>query len=139
VIYDRFPVTELHALVIPKRHAPTYLDLYEQERRAINMLLDELARTVRERDKSVAGFNIGMNCGEVAGQTENGRCAGTPWWSSGRHPRQGELLNRDHDQLRTRSTFALCPRPCKWILSGHGWFLPSGTALPKEEQQEQAL
>jgi diadenosine tetraphosphate (Ap4A) HIT family hydrolase len=68
-IYDRFPVTDLHSLVIPKRHAATFLDLYEPERRAINLLLDELARIVRERDKSVAGFNIGMNCAEAAGQT----------------------------------------------------------------------
>lgn len=62
-------MTELHSLVIPKRHTATFLDLYEPERRAINLLLDELARIVRERDKSIAGFNIGMNCGEVAGQT----------------------------------------------------------------------
>jgi diadenosine tetraphosphate (Ap4A) HIT family hydrolase len=68
-IYDGFPVTELHALVIPKRHAAGYFDLFDPERRAINLLLDEVAATIRDQDKSVAGFNIGINCGEAAGQT----------------------------------------------------------------------
>ena len=40
-IRDNYPVTELHTLVIPKRHAATFFDLFEPERRAINQLLDE--------------------------------------------------------------------------------------------------
>jgi ATP adenylyltransferase len=68
-IYDSFPVTEHHVLLIPKRHALTYFDLFEPERRALSHLVDELARGVRERDPLVVGFNIGMNCGDAAGQT----------------------------------------------------------------------
>ena len=30
VIRDGFPVTNLHTLVIPKRHVETYFDLYQQ-------------------------------------------------------------------------------------------------------------
>ena len=41
-IRDNYPVTELHTLVIPKRHAATFFDLFEPERRAINQLLDGL-------------------------------------------------------------------------------------------------
>jgi ATP adenylyltransferase len=62
-------VTRLHALVIPRRHATTYFDLYEPERRAIGILVDRVRSEILERDRTVAGFNIGMNNGEAAGQT----------------------------------------------------------------------
>jgi ATP adenylyltransferase len=68
-ISDGFPVTPLHTLVIPRRHAPTYFDLFEPERRAINLLLDQVRAGILAADKTVEGFNIGMNCGEAAGQT----------------------------------------------------------------------
>jgi len=69
VVKDKYPVTPLHKLIIPKRHAATFFDLFEPERRAINLLLD-LARTaILASDKNVEGFNIGMNNGEIAGQT----------------------------------------------------------------------
>ncbi len=68
-IRDGFPVTPLHTLIIPLRHAATYFDLFEPERRAINLLLDQVRSDILASDKTVEGFNIGMNCGEVAGQT----------------------------------------------------------------------
>ena len=68
-VRDGCPVTPLHALIIPCRHAPTYFDLYEPERRAINLLLDQVKADILASDKSVKGFNIGINCNEVAGQT----------------------------------------------------------------------
>jgi diadenosine tetraphosphate (Ap4A) HIT family hydrolase len=68
-IRDNHPVTQLHTLVIPKRHAKTFFDLFEPERRAINRLLDELRTDVMKKDVSVSGFNIGMNSGDTAGQT----------------------------------------------------------------------
>jgi ATP adenylyltransferase len=68
-VRDRYPVTAMHTLLIPKRHASTYFDLYEPERRALNILLDEIRADVLADDKTVEGFNIGMNSGEVAGQT----------------------------------------------------------------------
>lgn len=69
VIRDNHPVTQLHALVISKRHAASFFDLFEPERRAINLLLDELRTEIMRKDVSVCGFNIGMNCGDAAGQT----------------------------------------------------------------------
>jgi diadenosine tetraphosphate (Ap4A) HIT family hydrolase len=66
---DLYPVTPLHTLIIPRRHAPTFFDLYEPERRAMNLLLDEVRTQIEGADPSVTGFNIGMNCGEDAGQT----------------------------------------------------------------------
>ena len=68
-IRDNYPVTELHTLVIPKRHAPTFFELFEPERRAINQLLDEVRTDIMKKDALVRGFNIGMNSGETAGQT----------------------------------------------------------------------
>jgi ATP adenylyltransferase len=38
-IRDNYPVTDLHTLVISRRHAATFFDLFEPERRAINQLL----------------------------------------------------------------------------------------------------
>jgi ATP adenylyltransferase len=66
---DAYPVTPLHTLVVPRRHAATYFDLHEPERRAINLLLDQVRLRVLADDKAVQGFNVGMNCGETAGQT----------------------------------------------------------------------
>jgi len=68
-IRDKYPVTELHTLVIPKRHATTFFDLFEPERRAINQLLDRVRVEIMKKDASTAGFNIGMNNGDAAGQT----------------------------------------------------------------------
>jgi ATP adenylyltransferase len=68
-IRDDYPVTELHALVIPRRHAATFFDLFEPERRAVNQLLDEVRTDIVKKDATVSGFNIGMNSGETAGQT----------------------------------------------------------------------
>jgi ATP adenylyltransferase len=68
-IRDQHPVTPLHTLVIPKRHAATFFDLFEPERRAINQLLDGARAEIVKKDASVSGFNIGMNSGDTAGQT----------------------------------------------------------------------
>jgi diadenosine tetraphosphate (Ap4A) HIT family hydrolase len=68
-ILDNFPVTQLHTLVISKRHAATFFELFEPERRAINQLLDNVRTKVLATDGSVEGFNLGINSGEVAGQT----------------------------------------------------------------------
>lgn len=68
-IYDGFPVTALHALVIPKRHAATYFDLTTDEILACNDLLRKVSEKIKSDDSTVAGFNIGLNAGEVAGQT----------------------------------------------------------------------
>ena len=67
--YDLFPVTERHALIIPKRHVKDYFGLNENELIACNDLLKKLKDEISENDPTVTGFNIGMNCGEDAGQT----------------------------------------------------------------------
>jgi ATP adenylyltransferase len=68
-IRDGFPVTEGHTLFIPKRHVQDYFGLSKSEVDAINELMFQQRNQLMIDDSSVEGFNIGMNCGEVAGQT----------------------------------------------------------------------
>ena len=68
-VHDITPVTPLHTLILPRRHVPCYFDLETDERRAIDELIDAMQRTARADDPAVAGFNIGVNIGKVAGQT----------------------------------------------------------------------
>ena len=68
-IRDQYPVSRLHTLVIPKRHAESYFDLSSEEVEALDDLTRSQRRAILTEDSSVEGFNIGMNCGSVAGQT----------------------------------------------------------------------
>ena len=68
-IRDGFPVTPMHSLVIPKRHVATYFDLSRSEFNACDSLIKEQRAESMGADIAVEGFNIGMNAGEVAGQT----------------------------------------------------------------------
>lgn len=69
VIRDGFAVTEGHSLFIPKRHVADYFGLVQAEVHAINALMTEQKKKLEAEDPTIEGFNIGMNCGEVAGQT----------------------------------------------------------------------
>jgi len=69
VIRDGFPVTVGHTLFIPKRHIADYFGLVPAEVSAINLLMAEQKKLLQEADSKIDGFNIGMNCGESAGQT----------------------------------------------------------------------
>ena len=69
VIRDGFPVTSLHTLIIPKRHVETYFGLTEAEVLSMNMLINKHKELIEKEDTTVSGFNIGINCGEDAGQT----------------------------------------------------------------------
>ncbi len=68
-IHDGFPVTPLHTLIIPKRHVETYFDLTEAEILACNRLLSGRREEILKSDPAVEAFNIGMNAGDIAGQT----------------------------------------------------------------------
>lgn len=68
-ILDNYPVTKSHTLIIPKRHFTDYSDITEMELVAANKLIKILKKQLMESDKSIQGFNIGVNSGEVAGQT----------------------------------------------------------------------
>ena len=69
VIKDNYPVTKNHCLIIPKRHCSDYFDLYQPEINAISQLINEMKTELQKKDKTIKGFNIGNNSGEVSGQT----------------------------------------------------------------------
>jgi len=69
VISDGFPISPGHSLIIPKRHCFQYFDLTQPEVNAIHGLILRQQEELIKADPSIEGFNIGMNCGEVAGQT----------------------------------------------------------------------
>jgi diadenosine tetraphosphate (Ap4A) HIT family hydrolase len=68
-IPDGNPVTPLHTLIIPKRHVESFFDLHGAEINAIFALLNEMKSVIQHQDGTVAGFNIGVNDGEAAGQS----------------------------------------------------------------------
>ena len=65
---DKFPVSPGHLLIIPKRHALDWFDLTAEEQAAVTELINQ-AKAWLEAKNSPDGYNIGMNCGEAAGQT----------------------------------------------------------------------
>jgi len=67
-IRDKYPVTEGHTLVIPKRVVATWFDADRREQRAILDLVDEI-RLALDRELRPDGYNVGFNAGVAAGQT----------------------------------------------------------------------
>jgi diadenosine tetraphosphate (Ap4A) HIT family hydrolase/5-methylcytosine-specific restriction endonuclease McrA len=68
-IFDDYPVTEGHTLVIPKRHVSDYFDLYKSEQAAIDELLKSQRANLMSKDDSISGWNVGVNIGSSSGQT----------------------------------------------------------------------
>ena len=66
---DNYPVCDGHCLIIPRRHVATYFDMNAAENEAATGLLQRARARIQQRDDSVSGFNIGMNCGKSAGQS----------------------------------------------------------------------
>jgi len=67
--YDTYPVSDLHCLIIPKRHVKNYFDLTEEEIVACDQLIKKIKKKIEIKDPLVKGFNIGTNSGKVAGQS----------------------------------------------------------------------
>ena len=67
--YDTFPVTDMHCLIIPKRHVKDYFDLTDEEIIACNMLIKIIKKEIEFKDSKVKGFNIGTNAGKISGQS----------------------------------------------------------------------
>lgn len=69
VMWDGFPVTPHHALIIPVRHVSSFFDLSQKEAKAILSLLDYTKQHIEIIDHDVSGFNVGINIGKSAGQS----------------------------------------------------------------------
>ncbi len=67
-IYDKYPVNNGHALLIPKRHITSYFDINFNENYASFLMLKKV-REILQVNYNPDGFNIGVNVGASAGQT----------------------------------------------------------------------
>lgn len=67
-IYDGFPVSKGHMLIIPKEHINNYFEADEQTKEQLWRLVDE-CKEMADKKYKPQGYNIGINCGQVAGQT----------------------------------------------------------------------
>jgi len=68
VRYDKYPVSLGHMLIIPNRHFDNYFDATREEKQEIIYLID-ICKSILDNKYKPDGYNIGINCGEVAGQT----------------------------------------------------------------------
>jgi diadenosine tetraphosphate (Ap4A) HIT family hydrolase len=67
-IYDNYPVSKGHVLLIPKRHCETYFDLNYVELVSLGVTIGVI-KFILNNKFNPDGYNIGVNCGEAAGQT----------------------------------------------------------------------
>ena len=67
-IYDKFPVNEGHTLIIPKKHVSNYFELTTNEQSACCFVLNSVQKLIQDKFNP-EGFNVGINIGEMAGQT----------------------------------------------------------------------
>ena len=66
---DRYPIVKDHILLVSLRHVESFFNLDTKERIACLKLVDKIRHKILEKDKTVSGFNIGINDGKDAGQT----------------------------------------------------------------------
>lgn len=73
-IWDDFPVSPLHALLIPRRHVADWFEATTTEQQALTAAI-ALARAAIEARATAAGhpkpdgYNVGFNAGEASGQS----------------------------------------------------------------------
>jgi diadenosine tetraphosphate (Ap4A) HIT family hydrolase len=67
-ILDAYPVSPGHTLIVSRRHVANYFDLTTEEAASLHELLGEMHARLQTA-RSAEGYNVGINVGEVAGQT----------------------------------------------------------------------
>lgn len=67
-MFDKFPVSKGHALIIPKKHCADYFDLTFKEQSACIFILNKV-KEILVTQFNPDGFNVGINISEAAGQT----------------------------------------------------------------------
>ncbi len=68
IMYDGFPTNPGHILIITNGSEETYFDLSESKKINLIKMIDK-AKEIIESEHNPDGYNIGMNCGLVSGQT----------------------------------------------------------------------
>lgn len=68
VIFDKFPVSKGHVLVVPKIHTSNFFDISQQHQEDLLALVNQAKKHLDCLYKP-DGYNVGINVNEVAGQT----------------------------------------------------------------------
>ena len=68
LIYDAYPVSKGHLLIISNTEKTDYFSLSNEEKSELTLMID-IAKNRIEQQHQPDGYNIGMNCGATAGQT----------------------------------------------------------------------
>jgi diadenosine tetraphosphate (Ap4A) HIT family hydrolase len=68
IIQDSFPVSPGHLLIVSNSIKSDYFKLNKLELEELNRMIHK-CKEIIEKDQKPDGYNIGMNCGEAAGQT----------------------------------------------------------------------
>ena len=68
VIYDGYPVSKGHCLIIPNRVYPDYFESTPEEIKGLNELIF-MTKEFLDKEYKPTGYNIGVNSGEDSGQT----------------------------------------------------------------------
>ena len=64
-----YPVTKHHTLIITNRHVEDYFDLTKEEMNDLDDILKNQKRELKQLDKEISAFNVGINIGKDAGQS----------------------------------------------------------------------
>jgi len=67
-LFDGYPVSKGHTLIIPKRHIETYFDLDPEEAGDLHHIIMTIKKRLDQKF-GPDGYNIGINNGAAAGQT----------------------------------------------------------------------
>ena len=64
-----YPVTEHHTLIISNRHVSNFFELDSEENKELSIILKNQKEELQNLDKTITGFNVGVNIGKDAGQS----------------------------------------------------------------------
>ncbi|MEM3369557.1 MAG: HIT family protein [Candidatus Micrarchaeia archaeon] len=69
-VWDKYPVSKGHAMIIPKRHIVNMFEMNEEEGKELPLILNKVKEKIEKNAGSdkPKGYNIGSNNGEAAGQ-----------------------------------------------------------------------
>ena len=68
MIYDAYPVSNYHLLIISNELKEDYFSLTDEEQQELPKMIIK-AKSIIDKEITPDGYNIGMNCGVSSGQT----------------------------------------------------------------------
>ncbi len=69
-LYDNFPVTKGHCLIVPKKHIESFFDLNDDQLKNFYQIIKQVKEIIQKQFHPDA-FNVGINDGKAAGRTIN--------------------------------------------------------------------